>query len=61
MKKTSRGRKPMTMKQWEASPMDRKADKAGKHGKEGSSKDRAADKRGLAKYNAAHSKKGKSK
>lgn len=45
-------RKPMTTKQWEKSPMDKKADKTGKHGKEGSAKDRAADKKGLAAYNA---------
>ena len=45
-------RKPMTMKQWEKSPMDKKADKGGKHGKEGSAKDRAADKKGMRAYNA---------
>ena len=41
----------MNMKQWEKSPMDKKLDAAGKHGKEGSAKDKAADKRDLAKYN----------
>lgn len=44
-------KKPMTMKEWEASPMDEAADKAGKHGKEGSAKDMAADKKELAAYN----------
>lgn len=46
-------KKPMTMKQWEKSPMDKKADKGGKHGKEGSAKDRAADKKGMMAYNKA--------
>lgn len=41
----------MTMKQWEKSKMDAKADKGGKHGKEGSKKDMAADKKALAAYN----------
>jgi hypothetical protein len=45
------------MKQWEKSPMDKKADKAGKHGKEGSAKDLKADKKGLAAYNAKKRKK----
>lgn len=44
-------KKKMTMKQWEKSSMDKKADAAGKHGKEGSKKDIAADKKGLAAYN----------
>lgn len=44
--------KKMTMKQWEKSPMDAKLDKAGKHGPEGSAKDKAADKRDLAAYNS---------
>lgn len=44
-------KKPMTMKGWEKSAMDRRADKAGAHGKEGSAKDRAADKKALAAYN----------
>ena len=44
-------KKPMTMKALEKSPMDKKADKAGKHGKEGSAKDAAADKRGMKAYN----------
>jgi len=42
----------MTLKGWEKSKMDAKADKSGIHGKEGSAKDRAADKRGVAAYNA---------
>lgn len=42
----------MTMKGWEKSAMDKKADAAGKHGKEGSAKDRAADKKQLKAYNA---------
>jgi len=40
-----------TMKGWEKSSMDAKADKGGKHGKEGSKRDVAADKRGLANWN----------
>lgn len=44
-------KKPMTMKQWEKSFMDAKLDKAGKHGKEGSKKDKVADKKALAAYN----------
>jgi hypothetical protein len=44
--------KKMTMKGWEKSAMDKKADKAGAHGKEGSAKDRAADRKGLAAHNA---------
>jgi len=47
----------MTMKEWEKSPMDKKADAAGKHGKEGSAKDKAADKKGLAAYNKKAAKK----
>lgn len=43
--------KKMTMKAWEKSPMDRAADKSGRYGKEGSAKDKAADKRMLAKFN----------
>lgn len=43
--------KKMTMKQFEKSPADRRADKAGRHGAEGSKKDIAADKRALAKIN----------
>lgn len=46
----------MTMKGWEKSAMDKRADKSGKHGKEGSAKDKAADRAALKKYNA---KKGK--
>lgn len=41
----------MTMKQFEKSPQDRKADKAGKHGPEGSKKDKAMDRMALAKIN----------
>lgn len=44
-------KKPMTMKGWEKSKMDARADRAGTHGKEGSVKDRAADKKALAAYN----------
>jgi hypothetical protein len=43
--------KKMTMKEWENSSMDKKLDASGVHGKEGSAKDKAADKRDLAKYN----------
>ena len=46
----------MSMKQWEKSTMDKKLDAAGKHGKEGSKKDMAADKRDLAKYNKSKGK-----
>ena len=42
----------MTMKQYEKSAADRKADKAGKHGMEGSAKDKRMDKAALAKINA---------
>ena len=45
--------KKPTMKDWERSAADRRADKSGAHGKEGSAKDIAADKRGLAKMRAA--------
>lgn len=41
----------MTMKKWEKSSMDAKADRQGKHGKEGSAKDRAADKKAVSDYN----------
>lgn len=47
----------MTMKKWEKSSMDRKADKAGKHGKEGSAKDIRMDKKGIAAYNKKAGKK----
>ena len=46
----------MTMKQYEKSAADRKADKARKHGKEGSAKDIKADKAALAKINAKRKK-----
>ena len=44
--------KKMTMKQLERSAADRRADAAGKHGKEGSAKDVRMDKALLAKMNA---------
>lgn len=44
-------KKKMTMEKWEKSAADKKADKAGKHGKEGSAKDRAADKKAVKAYN----------
>lgn len=44
-------RKP-TMKDFERSAADRRGDKSGAHGKEGSAKDLAADKRGLAEMRA---------
>jgi len=45
--------KKMSMKQWEASPMDKAKDKklAAKGIKEGSKKDTMADKKALAKIN----------
>lgn len=49
------------MKDWENSVADRAADRAGKHGKEGSKKDIAADKAGLAKMRAAAGKTKKGK
>lgn len=42
----------LTMKAFEKSAQDKRADAAGKHGKEGSAKDRAADKKAVAKINA---------
>lgn len=51
MNKGQRYARALTMKEWEKSPMDAKADKSGAHGKEGSAKDKAADKRGLAAHN----------
>lgn len=44
----------MTAKKWERSSMDAKADKAGKHGKEGSKKDLAADRKAIKAYNKKH-------
>lgn len=41
----------MTTKQFEKSKMDSKMDKSGKYGKEGSAKDRAADKKMLTAKN----------
>ena len=49
-------KKPMTMKQYEKSSADRKADASGKHGKEGSAKDKKMDKAALAKINAKRKK-----
>lgn len=49
----------MNMKQFEKTSKDKKADKAGKHGKEGSAKDKAFDKKALAKINKAQTKKRK--
>ena len=48
----------MTMKGWEKSPMDKKMDASGRYGKEGSAKDKAADKRMLKARNAKATKKG---
>jgi hypothetical protein len=42
----------MTLKKYEKSAADAKADKSGKHGSEGSTKDKAADKAAVAKINA---------
>lgn len=44
--------KKMTMKQFEKSAMDKRADKNGSHGPEGSKKDMAMDRKALAKINA---------
>ena len=44
--------KKVTMKQYERSAADKKADAAGKHGKEGSDKDKAMDKAAVKKLNA---------
>lgn len=41
----------MTMRQFERSAADKKADASGKHGPEGSAKDKAADKKMLAAIN----------
>lgn len=51
--------KKMTMAEWERSPMDKKKDAALKKKgiKEGSAKDKAMDKKGLAAYNAKVGKK----
>jgi len=43
--------KKMTMKEYEKSAMDERADKNGRHGKEGSKKDMAMDRKALAKIN----------
>ena len=48
-------KKPMSIKQWEKSSMDKKLDK--KSGlKEGSKKEQAADRKALAAYNKKRSK-----
>jgi len=44
-------KKKMTLNKWENSPKDAKADAKGAHGKEGSKKDMAADKKGVAAFN----------
>lgn len=44
--------KKMTMKELEKSPQDKRADRMGLHGKEGSKKDMAMDRKLLAKINA---------
>lgn len=44
--------KKMTMKGYEKSSMDKRADKSGAHGKEGSAKDRMMDKKAVNKINA---------
>lgn len=41
----------MTMRKWEGSAADRKMDKSGKYGKEGSKKEQAADRKMIAKIN----------
>lgn len=43
--------KKMTMKQYEKSSADIRADKSGRHGPEGSKKDVAADRKGLKAIN----------
>lgn len=48
-------KKPMTMKQYEKTSYDKKIDKKMGH-KEGSKKDMAADRKGLAKLNAKRGK-----
>ena len=49
----------MTMKGWEKSSMDKKMDASKKHGKEGSKRDLAADKKALKAYNAKKAKRKK--
>ncbi len=44
-------KKRQTLEAYEKSRADRKADASGAHGKEGSAKDRAADKRAVAASN----------
>lgn len=44
-------KKKMTLKAWERSPADKRADKSGKHGKEGSAKDKAADRKAVNAIN----------
>lgn len=43
--------KKMTLKKYEKSAADKRADKAGAHGKEGSKKDKMMDKKAVAKIN----------
>lgn len=43
----------MTMKDYEKSAADKRADKSGAHGKEGSAKDKAMDKKAVNKSNKA--------
>lgn len=47
----------MTAKKWEKTAADKKADASGAHGKEGSKKDLAADRKGIAAYNKRNGKK----
>lgn len=44
-------KKPMTLKKYEGSAADRRADKGGAHGKEGSRKDMAADRAAVSRAN----------
>lgn len=44
--------KKLTVKKYEGSVADKRADAAGKHGKEGSKKDMAADRAAVKKANA---------
>ena len=45
-------KKKMSMAQYEKSSADKRADKSGRHGPEGSPKDRAADSKALKAINA---------
>jgi len=44
--------KKITLKQFEKSAADKRADKSGRHGPEGSAKDRAADSKALKALNS---------